>query len=82
MAIAFVWAIVFARWPIFKIVSFLEYLVFFRAAILMKDVYYSWDYMWVSFAEMTVSRVQILEFRVQCVVVDVHINQALQKKNN
>ena len=30
-AIAFAWAIAFARWPIFKIVSFLEYLVFFRA---------------------------------------------------
>ena len=30
-AIAFAWAIAFARWPIFKMVSFLEYLVFFRA---------------------------------------------------
>ena len=30
-AIAIAWAIAFARWPIFKIVSFLEYLVFFRA---------------------------------------------------
>ena len=30
-AIAFAWAIAFARWPIFKIVSFLQYLVFFRA---------------------------------------------------
>ena len=30
-AIAFAWAIAFARWPIFKIVSFLEYLVFFGA---------------------------------------------------
>ena len=30
--LAFAWAIAFARWPIFKIVSFLEYLVFFRAA--------------------------------------------------
>ena len=26
---AFAWAIAFARWPIFKMVSFLEYLVFF-----------------------------------------------------
>ena len=31
---------------------------------------------------MTVSCVQILEVRVQCVVVDVHIDQALQKKKN
>ena len=27
----FAWAIAFALWPIFKMVSFLEYLVFFRA---------------------------------------------------
>ena len=27
--IAYAWAIAFKRWPIFKIVSFLEYLVFF-----------------------------------------------------
>ena len=31
-ALALAWAIAFARWPIFKIVSFFEYLVFFRAA--------------------------------------------------
>ena len=30
-AILFAWAIAFARWPIFKIVSFHEYLAFFRA---------------------------------------------------
>ena len=30
-AIAFAWATAFARWPIFKIVSFLEYLVLSRA---------------------------------------------------
>ena len=30
-AIAFAWAIPFARWPILKIVLFLQYLVFFRA---------------------------------------------------
>ena len=30
-AIAFAWAIAFEKWPIFKIVSLLEYLVFFRA---------------------------------------------------
>ena len=30
-AINFAWAIAFARWPIFKLVLFLEYLVFFRA---------------------------------------------------
>ena len=30
-AIGFAWAIAFARWSIFKIVSFLEYLVFFPA---------------------------------------------------
>ena len=29
--IAFAWAIVFETWPIFKIVSFPEYFVFFRA---------------------------------------------------
>ena len=29
--IAFALAIAFARWPSFKMVSFLEYLVFFRA---------------------------------------------------
>ena len=28
--IGFAWALPFARWPIFKIVSFLQYLVFFR----------------------------------------------------
>ena len=28
-AIAFAWAIAFARWPILKMVSFLEYLGFF-----------------------------------------------------
>ena len=33
-AIAFAWAIAFARWPIFKIVSFLEYLVFFSSGFL------------------------------------------------
>ena len=27
----FAWAIAFARWPIFKILLFLQYLVFFRA---------------------------------------------------
>ena len=30
-ATAFAWAIAFARWPILKMVSFLEYLVFFGA---------------------------------------------------
>ena len=30
-AIALAWAIAFVRWPIFKMVSFLEYLVFFGA---------------------------------------------------
>ena len=30
-AISFAWAIAFARWPIFKIVSVLKYFVFFRA---------------------------------------------------
>ena len=30
----FAWAIVFARWPIFKLVSFLEYLVFFSICFL------------------------------------------------
>ena len=30
-AIAFAWAIAFARWPIFKMVSFLKHLVFFGA---------------------------------------------------
>ena len=29
-AIAFAWAIALVRWPIFKIVSFLEYLMFFE----------------------------------------------------
>ena len=29
-AMVFAWAIAFARWPIFKIVSFIEYLVFFQ----------------------------------------------------
>ena len=28
-AVGFAWAIAFGRWPIFKIVSFLQYLVFF-----------------------------------------------------
>ena len=30
-AIDFTWGIAFAKWPIFKLVSFLECLVFFRA---------------------------------------------------
>ena len=33
-ALAFAWAIAFVRWPIFKLVSFLQYLVFFRAVFL------------------------------------------------
>ena len=32
--------------------------------------------------ERTISCIQILEVRVQCVVVDMHIDQLLQKKNN
>ena len=32
--IAFAWAIAFTRWPIFKIVSFLEYLVLFPVVFL------------------------------------------------
>ena len=37
-AIGFAWAIAFARWPIFKLVSFLKYLVFFRAAFLHRTI--------------------------------------------
>ena len=29
----FAWALAFAKWPIFKMVSFLEYFVFFRAVV-------------------------------------------------
>ena len=36
-AIAFAWAIAFARWPIFKIVSFLKYLVFFERFFAQKS---------------------------------------------
>ena len=32
--------------------------------------------------ERTISNIQILEVRVQCVVVDMHIDQPLQNKNN
>ena len=32
--------------------------------------------------ERTISSIQILEVRVQCVVVDMHIDQPLQNKNN
>ena len=38
---AFPWAIAFARRPIFKIVSFLEYLVFFRALFFGEQLYHS-----------------------------------------
>ena len=37
-AIALAWAIGFARWPIFKFVSFLEYLVFFRAVFCIQQL--------------------------------------------
>ena len=37
----FAWAIAFAKWPIFKIVSFLEYLVFFRAIFCKETLYCS-----------------------------------------
>ena len=40
-AIAFAWAIAFERWPIFKIVSFLEYLVFFRAVFRTEQLQFS-----------------------------------------
>ena len=36
--------------------------------------------MWDVFTERTMSCVQILKVRVQCVVVDIHVNQRLQKK--
>ena len=32
--------------------------------------------------ERTISCVQILKVRVQCVVVDMHVDQRLQKKSN
>ena len=32
--------------------------------------------------EETISCVQILKVRVQCVVVDMHVDQPLQKKSN
>ena len=37
----FAWAISFARWPIFKMVSFLEYLVFFGAVFLQETTLYA-----------------------------------------
>ena len=40
-AIGFAWAITFARLPIFKIVSFLEYLVFFRTVFCTEQIYCS-----------------------------------------
>ena len=40
-AIAFAWAIAFARWPIFKIVSFLEYLMFFQTGFSTQQLKYS-----------------------------------------
>ena len=40
-AIVFAWAIAFLRWPIFKIVSFLEYLVVFRAVFCTEQLQYS-----------------------------------------
>ena len=39
--IIFASAIAFARWPIFKIVSFLQYLVFFRAVFCTEQLYCS-----------------------------------------
>ena len=36
--IAFAWAIAFASWPIFKIVSFREYLVFFEAVFCTEEL--------------------------------------------
>ena len=36
--IAFTWAIALVRWPIFKNVSFFQYLVFFRAAFCTKQL--------------------------------------------
>ena len=37
-AITFLWAIAFGRWPIFKVFSFLEYWVFFRAVFWTKQL--------------------------------------------
>ena len=37
-SIAFAWAIAFARWPIFKLFAFLEYLVFFRAVFFALNI--------------------------------------------
>ena len=34
----FAWAIAFARWPIFKMLSFLEYLVFFGAVFFTEQL--------------------------------------------
>ena len=37
----FAWDIAFAKWPTFKIVSFLKYLMFFRAVFCTKELYCS-----------------------------------------
>ena len=39
MGVAFAWATAFAGWPIFKIVSFLEYLLFFEAGFRIEQLY-------------------------------------------
>ena len=46
----------------------------------MKYLSQSRDYMRDSVAERSISWFQIIEVRVQCVVVDMHVNQPLQKK--
>ena len=38
--------------------------------------------LWNTMTEETISCVQILKVRVQCVVVDMHVDQPLQKKSN
>ena len=48
--------------------------------ILIKYLCLSRDYMWDPITETTISCVQIIEVRVQCVVVDMHVNQSLQKR--
>ena len=47
---------------------------------LVKYICQSWDCIWDSVTERTISCIQILEVRVHWVVVDMHVNQPLQKK--
>ena len=53
-ASAIPWAIVFARWQMFKIVSFLGYLVFFPAFLCTEQLYCAYRYVSRMFLDMSI----------------------------